>query len=202
MVYCQSVQDGGSERRTYVMRVRADATARTRRLLVDCAAELLRTSAQPIRLVEIAAAAGVSRTTLYRHFPSATSLIDAVAADLLARAHFDDLLAAVEHADPVAALTQVTTIGCGIWAIDPPLVRNLVSLARAQVDALPVIDGLEAGRARVMERLIERLEEQSLLRAGLNRADAVDLLMAATHFAAWDQLVTSRSRSPQTATAL
>ena len=79
----------------------------------------------------LAAGAGVSRATLYRHFASVTDLLDGVAADLLARARFDRLLAALELGDPAEALREVTVAGTGIWAIDTTLVRNLFSLARA-----------------------------------------------------------------------
>jgi len=146
----------------------------------------------------------VSRTTVYRHFRSISSLLDAVAADLLSRARFDELLAAVSLPQPVAALAEVTRMGCGIWATDPDLVRNLLALAlaRAQADAVPVIDQLEAGRVQVMEYLVQRLDESGALAAGLSRRDAVDLLVAATGFAGWDQIVTARRRSPATATSL
>jgi AcrR family transcriptional regulator len=184
------------------MRARADSVSRTRQDIVRRAAERLRGSPEPVTLVEIAAAAGVSRTTVYRHFRSITGLLDAVAADLLSRARFDQLLAAVSLPDPVAALAEVTTLGCGIWALDQDLVRNLFALARAQADALPVIDQLEAGRVQVMEHLVRRLDDADALAAGLNQRDAVDLLVAATGFAGWDQIVTARRRPPATATKL
>jgi AcrR family transcriptional regulator len=184
------------------MRARADAVSRTRQEIVQRTAERLRGSPEPVILAGIAAAAGVSRTTLYRHFGSVTSLLDAVAADLLSRARFDELLAAVSLPDPVTALAEVTRLGCGIWASDPHLVRNLFALARAQADAVPVIDELEAGRVQVMERLVQRLDEAGVLTAGLSQTDAVDSLAAATGFAGWDQIVTTRRRSPGTATDL
>jgi AcrR family transcriptional regulator len=184
------------------MRARADAVSRTREDIVRHAAERLRRSPEPVTMAGIAAAGGVSRTTIYRHFRSITSLLDAVAADLLSRARFDQLLAAVSLPDPVAALAEVTRLGCGIWASDPDLVRNLLALARAQADALPVIDQLEVGRAQVMEHLVQRLDDSGALAAGLSRRDAIDLLVAATCFAGWDQIATARRRSPATATRL
>jgi len=184
------------------MRARADSVSRTRQDIVRRTAERLRGSPEPVTLTGIAAAAGVSRTTVYRHFRSITGLLDAVAADLLSRARFDRLLAAVSLPDPVAALAEVTTLGCGIWALDPDLVRNLFALARAQADAVPVIDQLEAGRVQVMAHLVQRLDDAGALAAGLSRRDATDLLVAATGFAGWDQIVTARGRPPATATRL
>jgi AcrR family transcriptional regulator len=193
---------GSARRRSYTMGARAGAVARTRQRIADCAAERLRGAAEPVTLAGIAAAAGVSRSTVYRHFPAVTSLLDAVAADLLARARFDLLLAAISHPNPVTALTEVTRLGCGIWAIDPPLVRNLTALARTQADAVPVISQLEAGRAQIMDQIARRLGDAGELAAGLSPRDAADLLLAATGFAGWDHLVTARQRPPETATGL
>ena len=183
------------------MGARAETMARTRQHIIGAAARRVRVSAEPLALADIAARAGVSRTTLYRHFASVTELLDAVAADLLARARFDRLLAALEADDPVDALRQVTIAGTAIWAIDTTLVRNLILLARAQPEAVPVIDQLERGRVTAMERLAARLHLAGRLRDGLTRARAVDLLMVVTAFAAWDELVTARNRSTATATA-
>jgi hypothetical protein len=127
---------------------------------------------------------------------------DCTRAGSLPHARFDQLLAAVSLPDPVAALGEVTRLGCGIWASDPDLVRNLLALSRTQADALPVIDQLETGRAQVMERLVQRLDDSGALAAGLSRRDATDLLVAATGFAGWDQIVTARHRTPATATRL
>ena len=82
------------------MSARADAVSRTRQRIIDAAADRIRGSAEPLTLLDVAARAGVSRATLYRHFPSVTSLLDAVAADLLARARFERLLAALEAPEP------------------------------------------------------------------------------------------------------
>jgi AcrR family transcriptional regulator len=190
------------ERRRYTMAARADAVARTRQQLIDAAADRVRVSAEPLVLADVAARAGVSRATLYRHFASVTALLDGVAADLLARARFDKLLSALETPDPVQALRQVVIAGTGIWAADTALVRNLLALARAQPAAVPVIERLELGRVAALERLADRLYQAGRLRDGLARSGAVDLLLVITAFAAWDELRTGRNRSPAAATAV
>ncbi len=182
------------------MSARAEAMARTRQQIIDAAARRVRVSAEPLTLLDVAARAGVSRTTLYRHFASVADLLDGMAADLLARARFDRLLAALELDNPVDALRQVTIAGTAIWAADTALVRNLICLARARPEAVPVIDQLELGRVTAMERLATRLSRAGRLRDGLARAQAVDLLVVVTAFAAWDELVTTRNRSAATAT--
>ncbi|HYB17917.1 MAG TPA: TetR/AcrR family transcriptional regulator [Streptosporangiaceae bacterium] len=162
----------------------------------------MRASPEPLTLTGIAARAGVSRATIYRHFGSVTDLLDGVAADLLARAGYGRLLAALELPDPAGALRQVIIAGTGIWASDPVLVRNLTALGRTQPEALPVIAQLERGRLAAMEHLAGRLHRAGRLRPGLTPALAVDLLLIITAFTAWDELVTSRNRSPAAATAV
>ena len=88
------------------MGARAEAMARTRQQIIDAAVLRVRASLEPLALKDIAAHAGVSRATLYRHFGSVTDLLDGVAGDLLARARYDQLLAALELPDPVDALRQ------------------------------------------------------------------------------------------------
>jgi AcrR family transcriptional regulator len=183
------------------MGARADAVAQTRQQIIAATARRIRSSPQPLTLAHLAAGAGVSRATLYRHFASVTGLLDGVAADLLARARFGRLLAALEIGNPVEALRQATIAGTGIWALDTTLVRNLFSLARAQPEALPVITQLETRRRNVIEHLVTRLRQAGLLRDGLAPDRAVDLLLVITAFAAWDELVTTRNRSAATATA-
>jgi AcrR family transcriptional regulator len=183
------------------MGARAQGVARTRQQIIDAAAHRVRLSPEPLTLIDIAARAGVSRATIYRHFGSVTELLDGVAADLLARARYGQLLAALELPDPVDALGQVIVAGTGIWASDPVLVRNLTGLGRTQPEALRIIAQLERGRLAAMERLVARLDQAGRLRGSLTRARAVDLLLVITAFAAWDELTTSRHRSPATATA-
>ena len=189
-------------RRRYTMSARAEAMSRTRQQIIDAAARQVRASPEPLTLTGIAAGAGVSRATIYRHFGSVTDLLDGVAADLLARARYGRLLAALELPDPAVALRQVITAGTGIWAADPALVRNLTALGRTQPEALPVITQLERGRLAAMEHLAARLHQADRLRADLTPARAVDLLLVITAFAAWDELVTSRNRTPAEATAI
>jgi len=188
-------------KRPYRMRARAEAMSATRQQIIDAAAERLRDSPAPLALLEVAVRAGVSRTTLYRHFASVTELLDAVGGDLLTRARFGELLAALERPDPVEALRAVIGRGTAIWALDAPLVRNMMALAAVQPEAVPVIEQLELGRAQAMARLVERIAAAGRLRPGLARERAVDLLTAVTSFATWDQLATRRRRGARAARA-
>jgi AcrR family transcriptional regulator len=189
-------------RRRYVMAARADAVARTKQHIVAAATAQVRSSTERLSLLDIANAAQVSRTTLYRHFPSVGQLLEAVAASLHAGSDLGALLASAELADPVEALRAVCHIGTGIWAADPALVRHLQILAQTEPEAAAVVERLEAGRVKVFERLAHRLYHAGLLRHGVQRSRAIDLLVAATAFGAWDQLVATRRRPPKAASAV
>ena len=63
--------------RSYVMTQRAEAQAGTRRRIVDAAIEVRSTTGGSRTLTEIAARAGVSRLTVYRHFPDEVALAKA-----------------------------------------------------------------------------------------------------------------------------
>ena len=59
-------------------------------------------------------------------------------------------------------------------------------------------------RTRTCRRSLrrQRLHDSGALAAGLSPPHAADLLIAATGFAGWDQIVTARHRPPATATKL
>jgi hypothetical protein len=86
--------------------------------------------------------------------------------------------------------------------LDTTLIRNLFFMAQVQPAVVPVIEQLEIGRSGAMEALVERLLGADRLDANLTRSQAVDLLLVVTNFAAWDQLVTLRGRTPSAATAV
>ncbi|NGO13740.1 TetR family transcriptional regulator [Streptomyces sp. HC44] len=66
--------------------------ARTRRAILDAAVKLLSTD-QAASLADVAAAAGVGRTTVHRYFPERSDLLAAIGADVL-----DSVAVAAERA--------------------------------------------------------------------------------------------------------
>lgn len=94
------------------MPMRADAR-RNVGLLLDAAAELLAVD-PAIGLERVAAHAGVSRTTLYQHFPSRTALLDA-----LTERSVREVLAAAESAHPAdgPAVDAMRRLLGAIWPV-------------------------------------------------------------------------------------
>ncbi len=133
---------------------RADAT-RNRRQLLDVATRLFAAAGTEPSMRAIAAEAGVGIATLYRHFPTRESLVDAVYQDQVSRltAGAEDLLARL---GPAAALRRWMDL-FGDWiATKNGMLDTLLAMvesgeiahAHTRTELLAAIDGLlEAGRA-------------------------------------------------------
>ncbi|NUR97226.1 MAG: TetR/AcrR family transcriptional regulator [Kribbellaceae bacterium] len=132
---------------------RSDAT-RNRRQLLDVATRMFASASAEPSMRAIATEAGVGIATLYRHFPTRESLVDAVYQDQVARlttgAH--ELLARL---DPPAALRRWMDL-FGDWiATKNGMLDTLLAMvesgeiahARTRTELLAAIEGiLEAGR--------------------------------------------------------
>lgn len=120
-------------------RRRADA-ARNVRAILDAATTLL--GERPDASVDaVAAAAGVSRQTVYAHYPTRDALVDAVVDDLTARA-----LAAVDavdldHGDALDALTRLVEASWATFERFPVLLHGATAGARDERHE-PVADRL------------------------------------------------------------
>jgi AcrR family transcriptional regulator len=157
---------------------RAD-TLRTRGRIIEASRRLLEQS-PTAPAADVAAAAGVSRSTLYRHFPDRESLIAA------ARAHRPrDADETSEHALPPGRLGRERPVSLeGIHVFDvvaPPLLpEQLVAEAQRIADvplALYVldIDGSHLLRVAGPDRLPERIEAPLAIGPELDSAGLSEL---------------------------
>jgi AcrR family transcriptional regulator len=96
-----------TERRQYRKTKRADDEERTRRRIVD-ATEALHGSLGPAHtsVAAIAERAGVTRATVYRHFPDAESLFIACSAQWRSQQQLPDPESWTAHADPLRRLRE------------------------------------------------------------------------------------------------
>ena len=86
--------------RKYQQRLRAEAAEETRRRILDALYARLRdTPTQPVSIDQVARDARVSRSTVYLIFGSRGGLFDALGADLLQPAGFQEVVEAVAHPD-------------------------------------------------------------------------------------------------------
>jgi AcrR family transcriptional regulator len=80
---------------------------RTASAILDAAAHVLATEGSSANMAEVAAAAGVSRATLYRYYPSRETLLDALAAQALAEAGARIADAGLERAPVDEAIERI-----------------------------------------------------------------------------------------------
>jgi AcrR family transcriptional regulator len=185
--------------RRYEQRQRAEAAEQTRRRILEAVIERLRKApAEPVAIDQIADIAGVARSTVYAIFGSRAGLFDSVAAEVLEREAYERLLEAKHEPDAREHMRVGFRNGTAMLAADRDLVRALFSMA--QLDERAVGDAVrkrEESRAAGMARLARRLEEQDLLRPGVNVANAEHILWVLTSFESFDLLYTGRGLSTE-----
>jgi AcrR family transcriptional regulator len=181
-------------KRSYEQRLRAETADANRQRILDALYERL--GEAPARLPtvdEIAARAGVARSTIYVVFGSRRGLFDALLARLLSGAGYDQLLEAVARPDPRETLRGGLAGGVHMYAEHETVWRVLHSMAKLDPDGVgQTIAVTEATRTRGMASLAERLAEQGCLRRGLTAERAAHVIWVLASFDAYDQLAAGR----------
>lgn len=145
--------------------MRADAV-RTRKQLLDAAAELFAEGGAEVSVAEIAERAGIGKGTVFRHFATKEDLIAAIVGDLL-----DDL---VDAAEKRGGLREFMVYGVGRLADN----RALCDVASGSVRHPDVQAGVER-----LNEAAQRLVDRAETREGVTGRDVV-LLMTGVHQAA------------------
>jgi AcrR family transcriptional regulator len=149
---------------------------RTRRAIIEAAAELVRAGRQP-SVAEAAEAALVSKATAYRYFPTQHSLLGEVGLEARHPSP-EELLAEVADDDPVARWDAVLRSVHAVMTADEALFRTMTKVfqerwleSAAQSERDPVVR--EGRRLEYVDAILEplrpQLSEESLfhLRCGL-----------------------------------
>ena len=180
--------------RSYQQRLRAEAAEETRRRILDALyARLRETPAQPVSIDQVARDARVSRSTVYLIFGSRGGLFDALGADLLQPAGFQEVVEAVAHPDAREHLRRGLRAGAEWFAAHRDVARALYSMTLLDPEAMGgAVQRWEENRAGGMEYLARRLAEQDLLRPDVTTKEATDLLWLLASFDSFDQLYTGR----------
>ena len=114
--------------RKYELKQRAESQERTRQRIAQAAAELHEeVGPAETTVAEIARRAGVSRLTVYRHFPDNTSLYPACSAHHLSQHPLPDFEAALAPQDPVERVGSLLRTVYGGWYREQRrMMRNLL----------------------------------------------------------------------------
>jgi AcrR family transcriptional regulator len=125
---------------------------------------------------ELAAAAGVSRATVFNRFGSKLGVLEA----LFTRGMEGPEMAAIQEAlaleDPVAALDAVVEAGCAIWQACGFVVQQLQAVAVLEPDAAALVDQQQSQQRAELQDLTRRLAKAGKLRPGLGEARATATL--------------------------
>jgi AcrR family transcriptional regulator len=163
-------------------RARAAADSRAR-VLAAARAVLSDPAGLAWGMETVAAAAGVTRMTVYNQFGSRTALIEAVLDQVVARDRMDQLLDGTSELDPADALHAALVTTCRFWHAERPLLRRLFAAAYAEPAVAALLARREGWRrdqfASLLGRAASALHEDSAL---------LDLLVAVTSFPAYDHL--------------
>lgn len=125
---------------------------------------------------KLAAAAGVSRATVFNRFRSKLGVLEA----LFTRGMEGPEMAAIRDAlaleDPVAALEASVEAGCAIWEAYGFVHLQLQSVAVLEPDAAALINEQRDEQRADLERLTRRLAKEDRLRPGLTQGRATATL--------------------------
>ena len=182
--------------RPYNLGVRTAAVAETREKVVGAARRLFAEAGfHRVSLDEIARQADVARATVYHQFGSKLGVLGAVVEDYERRAGLAALAERVESGPVETLARDVVTAGCTYWSTDPALARSIIAFAVSDPQAADLLAGHDAGRLRLLTRMVGRLDLPDPERA-------LDALWLLTGFAAYDDLTRGRGLSTARAAEL
>jgi AcrR family transcriptional regulator len=185
-------------KRSYQQKARAEAAAETRRRIIDVTREqLARAPLENVGLPEIAAAAGVARSTVYTIFGSREGLMIAVAEDLLDRGGFARIGMALRGPDVVQAFETSIDVAMEMYSQEHAVSQALLSLSAVDRDASSAAARLNFGRRGGMQKLADRMRDQGVLRDDVTVDEAADILWIITSFETFEQLYRGRGLTPK-----
>jgi AcrR family transcriptional regulator len=156
-------------------RRRADAERSVARIM-DAAVDALASDPEA-SMAEIARQAGVVRATIYVHFPTRESLIEAVTNRAIAEATAAIEAAEPERGDPADALRRVVATAWRTLGRYHPLVAINTHLPQSE------LRHRHAGVLSALEPLIERGQRDGTFRADVPAAWHLSMLLALVHAA-------------------
>ena len=174
-----------STSRTYELKRRAERQQETRRRIVEAAVEL-HTTLGPARttVAGIAERAGVTRPTVYAHFPDDRSLLQACSGHVRETVPPPDPAAWRSISDPGERLEAALRDLYAYYARLEPLLENV----QRDAAVMPIVAEMNAYRVRYLEEIRDLLlrgwPTRGKTRAGLARA-----IGHALEFRTWQSLV-------------
>jgi AcrR family transcriptional regulator len=174
-----------STSRTYELKRRAERQQETQRRIVEAAVELHTTLGPSATTVQaIADRAGVTRPTVYAHFPDARSLFQACSGHVRATDPLPDPTAWRSISEPGARLQAALRDLYRYYERLEPLLENV----QRDAAVMPIVAEMNAYGVRYLEELRDLLLEAWATR-GRARARVRRVIGHALEFSTWQSLV-------------
>jgi AcrR family transcriptional regulator len=132
--------------------------------------------------------AGVSRATVYQHFPSRLDLVDAICDSFAENPALLAVREAVDLPDVEEALGETIANTVRFWSSEDAILRQLYGATALDPAARDLVERQLADRRGEMQRLARRLEESRRLRRGLDRSGALAHLLVLTGYGTYREL--------------
>jgi AcrR family transcriptional regulator len=132
--------------------------------------------------------AGVSRATVYQHFPSRLELVDAICDTFAENAALLAVRQAVDLPDVEEALGETIANTVRFWSSEEAILKQLYGATAVDPASRDLVERQLADRRGEMRRLARRLDESHTLRRGLDRARALANLLVLTSFGTYREL--------------
>ena len=119
---------------------------------------------------ELAAAAGVSRATVFNRFGSKLGVLQALFTRCMQSPEMTALQGALDIEDPLAALDTVIDAACVTWEAHGFIHEQLQAIVILEPDLSALVDQQRNEQRDDLQRLTRRLARAGVLRSGLGEA--------------------------------
>jgi AcrR family transcriptional regulator len=174
---------------SYRARGRTKRSGETRARIMDATRELLDEGSFHESTVEqVGERAGVSRATVYQHFPSRLDLVDAMCDTFGVNPALVRIRDSVALEDLGEAMRESIADAMRFWSSEDSVLRQLYGVAAVDPAAQALVDRQLRDRRGEMQKLARRLDEGKMLRRGIDRAQALAQLMVLTSYGTYRDL--------------
>jgi AcrR family transcriptional regulator len=132
--------------------------------------------------------AGVSRATVYQHFPSRLDLVDAMCDTFGVNPALVRIRDSVELEDVREAMRESIADSMRFWSSEDKVLQQLYGVAAVDPAAEALVERQLRDRRGEMQKLARRLGEARTLRKGVDRAEALAHLMVLTSYGTYREL--------------
>jgi AcrR family transcriptional regulator len=153
--------------RTYTASQRRGSPASVERVL-EASERLIREDAfHSATMDELAAAAGVSRATVFNRFGSKLGVLQALFTRCVESPEMEAIREALELEDPVVALDAAIEASCAIWEAHGSIMEQLQAIVVLEPEAGAMVEQQKDEQRADLQGLTRRLARADRLRPGL-----------------------------------